>query len=471
MVSLNASKKSRGGKGNYQPPENVYVQVMAVNDTPGAKEPNPKDDTIDAGLLADAFGLKADFDADGNPTTIVKARIAQDEATKKRRYSNPDPTKKPTEMWDLKTGRKKGTGDRMGKSPVVILEKAKLNAAGEIEAQFIFIAQRDRDSEKELVIENVLSTVGDEGSYSDGGKFQKRKIYLDTESVKVTSLDELKAAVQNKLSDDRAEKPFALIRVVEDKVHETEVEVFKTDDEGNEVLDADGQPIVVGKKPRYPYEARAASVYLGREGDVTMSPEASIEAWLTNPPRDADAEMADIIQAFLVDKSDGHEGLIFEVIGGFTYNTGKQSLPSANGRRSDHYSFQMPWENPETGVGGIDRKTGKPYVTQGVSRAHMVLGRVEDQETPGTYGSWYAQKTFTTKAYGQDLFQEREIITQWTPPAVAALFQAQAERREKARAEQFFEQNNSRGAAPKEDDDIPHEDNQPAYDGGMAMNR
>lgn len=467
MVNLNAGRKGKG-KGGYQPPENVYVQVMAVNDTPGSREPNPKEDTIDAGLLADAFGLEAKFDADGNPLTILKARIAQDPATINRRKPK-DPTKLHTEMWDLKTGRRKGTGDKMGKFPTVILEKAKLNAAGEIEAQFIFIAQRDRESEKELVIENVLAQVANEGTYSDGGKFQKRKIYLAEESTKVSSLDALKAAVIEKLSDDRAEKPFALIRVVEDKVHETEVPVYQMDDDGNQVLGEDGEPIITGKRPRYPYEARAASVYIGRDGDVAMSPEASVEAWLANPPRDPDAEMVDIIQAFLVDKSEGHEGLIFEVIGGFTYNTGKQSLPSAKGRRSDHYSFQMLWENPETGLGGADRKTGEAFVSQGISRAHMVLGRVEDQETPGTYGSWYAQKTYTTRAYGQHIFQEREIVTPHTPDKVAALFQAQAERREKARAEQFFEQNGSRNAAPKEDDDIPQDDNQPAYDGGMAM--
>lgn len=470
MVNLNRNKKSSGkGGSGWVAPENVYGMVMAVHDS-GTGGPNPKDDTIEFGLLADAFGLEAKLDADGMPLTILKARIAQDEATKARRKPK-DPNKTLTEMWDLKTGRKKGTGDRMGKNPLIILEKAKLNAAGEIEAQFIFIAARDRDSEKELVIENVLSSVLEEGEYADGNRYQKRKMYLAEESAKVASLDELKAALLEKLKDDRGHKPFAVIRVVEDKVHETEVDVYKTDDDGEPVADVNGELVVTGTRPRYPYEARAASVYIAYDQDKKpLSAEASIEEWFANPPRDADAEMADIIQAYLVEKAEGHEGLVFEVIGGFTYSTGKQSLPSSGNRLSDHWAFQIPWENTETGLGGVDKKTGKEYVTQGVSRAHMVLGRVEDNENPGTFGPWYAQKTFTTKASAQDIFLEREIVTPHTPPQVAALFQAQAERRDKAKRDKRFQANN-KDAAPREDDNIPVEDSQPAYDGGMAMSR
>lgn len=470
MVNLNKNKKSGGKGGNgWVAPENVYGMVMAVHDT-GTGGPKPKDDWIEFGLLADAFGMKADLDADGMPTVILKARIAQDEATIARRAPK-DPNKTLTEMWDLKTGRKKGTGDKMGKNPLIILEKAKLNAAGEIEAQFIFIAARDCNSEKELVIENVLSSVSEEGTYGDGNRYQKRKIYLAEESTKVSSLDELKAAILDKLTNERAEKPFALIRVVEDKVHETEVDVYKTDDEGEPIADANGELTVIGTRPRYPYEARAASVYISYDKDKNaLTPEASIEEWFANPPRDADAEMASIIQSYLVEKEEGHEGLVFEVIGGFTYSTGKQSLPSSGNRLSDHWAFQTPWENTETGLGGTDKKTGKEYVTQGVSRAHMVLGRVEDNENPGTYGPWYAQKTYTTKASAQDIFLEREIVTPHTPPQVAELFQAQADRRDKAKRDKRFQVNN-KDAAPREDDNIPVEDSQPAYDGGMAMSR
>ncbi|NTF17287.1 hypothetical protein G6L37_02425 [Agrobacterium rubi] len=471
MVKLNGSNKRSGGNGNKRTSsfkENVLVQVLGVNET-NPKAPTKETDTIDAGLLHNAFGLEAKFDNDGNPLTILKARV---DVNAKNRYRNPDPAKQPTEMWDLRTGRRKGTGDKMGKAPVVVLEKASLNANGEIEAGFIIIAQRDKDSEKELVIENVLSTVYEETTRGDR-KVQERKIYMAEEAVLVESIDALRAAVKEKLEDDRASRPFAIIRVI-----------------GKDLEEVDPA------EPRYPYEAATSTVYPRFENETNLSAEESFDRWFTDTAKtqdgrpiyqrdendeivkDADgqpvvalknAAMIGFVQDFLINKEEEHDTVMFEVIGGFTYTTGKQSLPSTNGRLSDSVNFQMSHENDETGIVSINAKTGRPYTRQGITRAHMLLGRVEDQEVPGTYGAWYAQKTIPTKGIDRQIFKECEIITPHTPAVVAAAFKEQADRRFEARSEEFKSKNNA--PAPKDDDDIPHGDEQPAYDGGMAMGR
>jgi hypothetical protein len=325
-------------------------------------------------------------------------------------------------------------------------------------------------------------------------KFQERKMYLAEEATLVTSMDELRAAVVDKLTDPRAERPFAMIHVIG-----TEPQgrfVVELDENGEEAKDENGEPVLAKDDkgnpiPRYPYEARSASVFLRWENEVQLSAEESFDRWFTDVStrdgkpvyerdengeivKDADGkpvpelrhgEMIEIINNYLGDK-----GLLFEVIGGFTYNTGKNSLPSARGRMSDHYNFEMDWENRATGKTSVNKDTNKNFTTQGLTQAHMVLGRVEDNENPGTFGPWYAQKTYTTRSFHPAIFQEREIITPNTPAAVAAVFVEEAERRSKAKSDEFRAKRNKTAAPVKEDDNIPV-DEQPDYSGGMAMNR
>jgi hypothetical protein len=490
MVNLNASKKSgnrnNGGNGTFIPMENILVELKAVFET-DPKKPTPDKDYIEAYLLYDACGIKAEFEPDtidaesgekipGAPKTIITARI---DPNTKGRYGNPDPAKTPLEMWDLKLGRKKGTSGKMGESALIVLEKAKKVGDNEFECGFLYAAQRDRNSETDLVIENVFAMVGEEGQRTkrDGTvvKFQERKMYLAEEATLVKSMDELRAAVVDKLTDPRAERPFAMIHVVGTEATDRTVK----NEDGTET-------------PRYPYEARSASVFMRWEDEVQLSADESFDRWFTDVSttrdgkpvyerdengdivKDADgkpvpelrnSEMIDIINNYL-----GEEGLMFEVVGGFTYNTGKNSLPSARGRMSDHYNFEMDWENRETGLTAVNKETGKNFTMQGLTQSHMVLGRVEDNEAPGTFGPWYAQKTYTTRSYNPAIFLEREIITPNTPAPVAALFVEQAERRSKAKSDEFRAARNKNAGPVKEDDNIPV-DEQPDYSGGMAMNR
>jgi hypothetical protein len=478
MVNLNASKRAnnRGNGGStFQPMENILVQVKTVHEH-DPKSPTPDKDYIEAYLMHDAGGITAEFDNDGNPLTLITARI---DTNAKGRYANPDPTKTPLEMWDLKPGRKKGTSDRMGQDGLVILEKAKKVGDREFQAAFLFTAQRNRASEKDMVIENVMTTVYPEKTRKlpDGTerRGQERRIYITNEATKVSTMAELRAAIAEKLEDDRAERPFAVIHVIGTK---PEDRTF-VDDEGN-------------TRPRYPYEALSATVYPAWENEERLSSEQAIDRWFTEPAKSKDGaliyqkdengdtitdangeplpelrngEMVDIVTNYL-----GSEELMFEVIGGFTYGTGKNSLPSAKGRKSDHWNFEMDWENRVTGETKADRDTGKNYVMQGVAAAHMVLGRVEDENEPGVYGPWYAQKTYTVRSYNPPVFLERELITPHTPKEVAELFVEQAERRSKAKNEQFRNNRTSEAGPVEENDDIPV-DNEPAYDGGMAMSR
>jgi hypothetical protein len=495
MVSLNASKnKGRGNGGNsnggsFSARENVMVQVIEVHEA-NENKPTPKEDTITAALLHDAYGLTAEFEPDttdpetgeiipGAPKTLITARI---DVSTPNRYRNPDPAKQPTEMWDLKVDRRKGTGAYMGPNALVVLEKSRLNQqTGEVEVQFLKVAQHELNQDNELAITNVMATVGAEREKvkADGTveKKQDRKIYMVEEASLVTNMEELKAALKDKLEDGRGERPFAVIHMVGRDVQPTEMETV--DDDGNKIT-----------VPRYPYEARSAVVYLGydHENKVQLSAEDSIEAWFTEPAmtrdgkpvyardenneivKDAEgnpvpalrnAETIDLIEAYL-----GHEAVMFEVIGGFAYNTGLNSLPSTKGRMSDHWNYQVDWENRETGLPGQD-KDGNKYVTQGIARSHMLLGRVKKRNE---LGPWYAQKTFTTKAFGAHVFLERELITPNTPAEIAEVFTAQAERRAKAKAEEIRARNNN-AAAPKEDDNIATEDNAPDYSGGIAMGR
>lgn len=499
MVNLNASKKSanRGnGNGNapFMPWENIMVELKSVHEA-DPKKPTPDKDYIEAYLLYDACGIKAEFEPDtvdeatgekipGAPKTIITAKI---DPNTKGRYANPDPAKTPLEMWDLKLGRKKGTSGKMGQNALIVLEKARKIGDNEFECGFLYAAQRDRESETDLVIENVFSMVGaeEERTKRDGSvvKVQERKMYLAEEATLVTNMDELRAAVVDKLTDPRAERPFAMIHVIGTEPTDRIVK----DEDGNVVLDDKGNEI-----PRYPYEARTASVYLRWENEAQLSADESFDRWFTDVSttrdgkpvyeRDEDGnilkdeagnpvpelrhgEMIEIINNYL-----GAEGLLFEVVGGFTYNTGKNSLPSAKGRMSDHWNFEMDWENRETGRTSVNKDTGKNFTMQGLAQSHMILGRVEDNENPGTYGPWYAQKTYTTRSFNPAIFQEREIITPNTPPAVAAVFVEEADRRSKAKAEEYRAIRNKNNGPVREDDNIPV-DNEPDYSGGMAMNR
>lgn len=444
--NLNASRNRKGGStaGKYTPRENVAVQVALVHST-DPKTPTPADDYIEAFLLHDAYGLKAEFDGDGVPLTSIKAKV--DLETKGRYYEGQDPTKQPTEMWDLGKGRRKGTGAKIGDNPTVILEKSRLNKqTNEVEVSFITIGQRDQNSEFELVIENVMAIVYDEKTNPENGhKKQARNIFLVEEAVEVNSMDTLKAAILSKLEDNRADRSFAMIHLVGREVQPI---VSEKDEDGN-------------TQPQYPYQAISYRVSLGydSENKVSLEPAASVEAWF------ADEQNADDIATIEI-CLDPEQKMMVEVIGGFSYPTGKNSLPSAKGRMSDHLSFQAPWENPETGAKGVDRTTGNPYVMQGVARGHMVLGRVDGEDGPG---NWYAKDTFVTRSFDPLIYRDRELITKNTPPEIAAVFEAQATRRAAEKVE-FF---NKRRDAAKEPEDKIKQESDDNFDpsGGMQMGR
>jgi hypothetical protein len=475
-MKLNDGSKFRNssfsGNSNRNPPkENVLVEVVqvhAVNKDKATKE----QDTVEVKLLHDAFELPAG--------TIVKARIDHAHAV---RYKNPDPKKTPMEMWDLAAGKKKGSGAKMGDKAVVLFEKAHKGADDVVVVQFLHVAEHVPNSPTECAIENVMTTVEEEKVGNDGKARQTRRIYLPLESEKVTTEDELRAAVIKKLEDDRPGNPFAVIRVMKNEL----------------IKDAEGNVVTEG----YPYEAYATSVFRpwDRETEGLLSGEASFDRFLTDEKKTPDggqvfardedgntikdaagnpvpelrnARMISYLNAYFnpeteEDKQDV-EKYTLEVIGGFSYTTGPLSLPSAKGRLSDHYQYLIDWENPDTAKTSADRETGVKFKMTGICASTILLGRVDNDGAP-----WYAQKTFTTKqGTGREIYTLKELKTPHTPVEIAESFKAQATRRSASLRAAFDNQDKSNNSAKsnKANDDMIEQDGEPDYTGGaMSVGR
>ena len=91
-VLSNLKSKSRGGSGgSYRPPDEGVPFMVASYKVSNPKAANWQEDYIVGRLMRDALGLKAEFDAQGQPTTEVKVYLGAPPANNKdKKYPRPE---------------------------------------------------------------------------------------------------------------------------------------------------------------------------------------------------------------------------------------------------------------------------------------------------------------------------------------------------------------------------------------------
>lgn len=440
LGSLNKSRQSSFG-GNGGGSENVAVMIAEIHLADKTKKTiNVAEDYATAYLLEDAFGLKAEFkerdpnlseEEDheaGTPLTAVKIKM---------RARNLKGEHTPMEIWDLQVGKRKGAALPMGEYPTVILENAWLDSrTNTVLVGWLTVAQRGYNETTTRALPGVLTTVEKETYITtDGGERnyrQNRYVAMPSEARTFDGIESFTASAIDFLQPNpeaAAGQPIATIRIVD---NDSVVDPSRATD--------------IAVTTIYPAWDKEARTY--------ASPEASVQAWLSNPKN------ADWVS--YIEQSGSTPGYTFELIPGYRYNTGRDSLPSKRGKGMDDAdSFRIPVEDRENGNSPIAKPNGDGFLmTSGYAQGTVM---VRSKETDAGI-EWYATKTFRKSRFGA-IYMRDELVTPNLPADVAASFEAAAVARgEQARKNLNQQRENTRSA--QDNDEIPF--GEPDHSGGLT---
>ncbi|WP_327210735.1 hypothetical protein [Rhizobium leguminosarum] len=467
MALLRKPTQPRSGNGGgfkKAPRETVAVIMTADPVRVDPKLPTPAEDYFVGTLLTEAFGKKAGEEVRVKVDVAAKARKRNAEKV----AADQDGNKKALmEVVDLTFGKVKG-GATMMANPTIILEKALYNAQTEfVEAEFLTVGTHSDTIDNERVETGVLVSVdrARKSNRESGGIYQTRYFYDRDNAAKVewadpaASVDAVRQAVEQaleKASESEYKRPFVILQVVNKN-----------------------------PQPELPFGYEAVSAHIplvyDRENKVSKSPSESFQEFFTAVATDKDGkvrplmvnpvdkdgvviedkwvvakdengavvpllrnqEIADVLDSAFNEFEAGSKDYVVQVIPGYSFTTGADSLPS-NGN-GDAVAFLAPEEDEFTGE---KKKWDGRFLAEGT----VTLGRVKRVEREGTtLGEWFAKKTFTALSYDARLFRECEIVTQFTPPAVADVFNENAERRLAEKNERAKERRDARNNAAGQD--------------------
>jgi hypothetical protein len=435
-----------GGQSTFGSSETIAVRVDSVHSA--GKTANHAEDYFVGTLLHNAAGIDVDGSRDPNTwasTTQVKVRqrapkviVTGDNA--------------PYAVIDFNEGEAKGNAKPVGKNPIIIIENAwKDSKTGEISGGWMHIGANDSPEnvlaenalagQPSYVHSNVMTQVNEEKMGTDANGQPKAKqsriVYLpeyaaliagDGEKTALEVLIEKSAQWLYPNAEMGGGHPSVILRI--ESLSQPMVQVawlspartddgqyldaatsvakfldeqeandeggWKTDEDGNEVLDANGAKIFV------------------KEGNF--------KHFISNIDNEAD--------------------FVIEMIPTWTFNTGAKSTPSAQsaskGRvvEGDDRFFRVPNFKADGSVtipNKDDVKRDKdgnklPYGSQLIAPAHMFIRRKFDAREK-VWRPWSASKTTLVKQFDSFYHHIYDLPTHVTPPQAVERFMAVAQTR------------------------------------------
>jgi hypothetical protein len=483
MALLRKPTQPRSGNGRgFKKPQRESVAVIMKTDPYRAdlKIATPAEDYFVGTLLADAFGKKA------GEEVRVKTEISSPKrkANAEKVAADQDGNKKALlEVVDLTFGKVKG-GATMMANPTIILEKALYNAQTEfVEAEFLSVGTHSDTIDNERVETGVLVSVDRaRKSNRDGGGIRQTRFFYDRDNAAkvewndpASSVEDIRQAVEKALEDaskSEYKRPFVVLQVV-NKNPQPELPFGYEAVSAHIPLAYDSES-KTSKTPTESFQEFFTAVSTDKDGKVRplmvnpVDPDgvALEDKWVV--AKDANGavvpllrnqEIIDVLESAFEEFEAGSQDYVVQVIPGYSFTTGRDSLPSSG--NGDAVSFLAPEEDEFTGE---KKKWDGRFLAEG----SMTLGRVKRVEREGTtLGEWFAKKTFTALSYDARLFRECEIITQFTPPEVADIFSENAERRLAEKNQRANERREARNNAPAQEQQPAQESN---YTGSDAIN-
>lgn len=409
----NKGKSGNGGFGS----QNAVIELDSVQAQDKKGNPNWEGDYAVGLLLHDAFGLKAEFDVDGNPTTEIRFKI--------RKPENINPDNPPPSIARLNVND--GLWRKCPEGSHLVLERAYMDErSNTVMAGWLTAAAREPYAGEGTVRINdtaaevrsstpFMVSVGHEGSRDmpDGEKkaYQRRMALYQENAVGFNGVDEFKAKAVElltamgdeayagrdaegddfyKTNGDGRGTPFLILRGAE-----------KFEEDGKE-----GLTTAVG----------FVNVGWLKDGQRLQTPQEAVDAFVGN---EKNAQLLDA----LANPEDG-AGTYFDLIPAQEYITGRKSLPSQKKGKDDARMFDSPILD-EFGEPARDDE-GNLRMGRGYAPGIMMLGR-QDADA-----RWFCKGTFRTHPYGP-ISPLGEIVTPGLPADLKDAFESRAQKRIDAR--------------------------------------
>lgn len=384
------------GNGGFKPAMNLPLRIDKVHADKAAK--NPAKDYIEAFLLVDAFGKKAN--------DIIQIKL-------KARQAPSDPEKLPLEVWDLQLGKKVKGRYQVGEYAAIVAENATLLTDGTFECGWIKVmeyAYADKPGEKAVKDALVIGpiSVGYLNEPREGRNFhsQDRFVQMTDESVVVAGMGEAALASFRaqaiELMRDRSAtaggRPLLNVRLI-----------------NNTAL---GTPDAV----------KVATIWTPWDSanGCLASPEVAVDTWMADERNGF--WMRFIANADAIAASNG----LLEMWPAASYQNGKMVTDNEvkaknSGRHLTHETFSAPAVDVSgapvhkinnDGTEGWRRNAYQLYA-EGMHQVMLLDNRNE----------WSANQTYTLERFPSKLFALEELSTPNVSEAALALFASNAEKR------------------------------------------
>jgi hypothetical protein len=408
-VDAKTTSRSGGAKREFQPKQNVLVQI---EDIPCAKNKaaDPKNDFLVGYLIAPAFGLEAGAE--------VKVKLGKTESSNRREIHG--------------FARNMGMQKKVEKGGIVEFQSSfYLENENTIVANWPKVLVHNPANGNELAWGNVVMTVG-QVYESNGTPHQKVTVYETASAPQITSQDDFWAYAQQLLIPESALQPE---EGESEDDFQARVAAYVHPGNAAFLLSAyDSTKEAGADKSRFTVEFERRRVKEGE--DFRYETFDEIVARMTNPDvsgiekeevKTNILERAKLVNQLIGAMDSLDPGDVMEVIPATVLRVGSMTAQAAlavkdapiKERRSKDPA--VPFSVKQTGQGG------KEYL-----RSMFATGNVGLKYNENT-NSWSVTHANTTNAWVGDVrhFHRDEIITPNTPEAFAAAYLAAAEERAK----------------------------------------
>lgn len=434
------NSRARGNGGNFTASETVAIRVKSVH-TAG-KVANYDEDYFIGTLLHNAIGIDVDSSRDPEtwvPTKEVKVRM------KKPNFAF-TADNAPYAVIDLHEGEAKGNAKPMGKNPIVILERAYVDAqTGDVVSGWMHIgANHAPENPLQDTLSGLLSYVHanawcqvfEEGKKKDRNTgeekpAQRRQMFLTDYAVRVGAEGDVSS--------------------LDNFIAKTAQWLVPNPEMGG------GHPSVVLRIASISDPAIVDTTWISPSRDAEGNPEApevTLTKWLDEQyAADETAEKESNWKTF-ISNIDSEPDFVIEMIPVWQFNTGSKSIPSvkaAAGKKGtpDHENFQsyIVEPNGEAAVKDDGSLIKGALITQG----HMFIRRKFDGREQ-SWRPWSASQTTSVKGLRSEFHHITDLPTIVTPDELVARFKGLAEKRSQI-AKQVYDASKAPAAEEGKPDD------------------
>lgn len=417
--SMKEAKAAKGGSRSGPSTMNPVIRISNVV-VANTKAATPETDYVEGVLVTPAFGLDVGTD--------VKVKIAP-------RKPAADPDKAPMEIWDLQTGRKKGTGGRMGEGGAFVAENATMGTDGMITCRWIKVVEHKQQDDVNFTDEHVFfgsTSVGYLNKDNGAPTFQYRDLHLLDSAAVIKSSDDMSATEVFRQTvahflEDMSEthgggKPAAMVRMA----------AHKELDQGH-------------------YMAAIIPLRWNSEAGAPHTPLESVDLWLSEENRERS-----IWRGFIENVDTFGDEATIEVWPVWRYPTAANKLKKDAGRPFHDAHVHSAPKIDAAGSIVYNDDGSAPKNEYGLLSDSGIMQVIQYEDAgDGGKRDWFANMSYTLERYPSRLFAASEAITENLPESTRAFFTERAENRVKTKAEYLRgKKNNNSGA---QNDDSPEQ--------------